>query len=236
MTPSRIRLLIVTRDERWLDVAREFVVAQLPAPPGRVVEIGCGRLGGLVPALRSVGYDATGVDPDAPEGPWYVQAEFEHYDITDPVDAIVACTSLHHVADLGEVLDRIEAGLVSGGMLAVVEWARERFDEATAQWCFSRLPPDDDEDHPGWLSKRQADWHASSQPWDVYLQAWADAERLHPGCDILAELEARFDGEPTGRGPYFFADLADTSEADEQQAIDSGQIQATRIQYAGRRR
>jgi len=30
---------------------------RLPAPPARVVEIGCGSLGGFVPALRSSGYE-----------------------------------------------------------------------------------------------------------------------------------------------------------------------------------
>ena len=38
---------------------------------------------------------------------------------------------------------------------------------------------------------------------------------------------------PVTYGPYFFTDLAGTSEADEQAAIDTGLIQANRIQYAG---
>jgi len=37
-------------------------------------------------------------------------------------------------------------------------------------------------------------------------------------------------------GPYFFADLASITEADERAAIDVGQIQATGIQYVGRLR
>lgn len=37
-------------------------------------------------------------------------------------------------------------------------------------------------------------------------------------------------------GPYFFADLADTAESQEQAAIDAGQIQATGIRYVGRLR
>jgi hypothetical protein len=61
-------------------------------------------------------------------------------------------------------------------------------------------------------------------------------EGLHSGQDILRELRARFDTIELGYGPYFFPDLAGTSEADEQAAIDAGQIQANRIQYRGRRR
>src|SRR5262249_57835179 len=60
----------VTPDELWLATMWPFVCGWLPAPPAAVLEIGCGPLGGFVPALRSAGDDATGGDPEAPEGPW----------------------------------------------------------------------------------------------------------------------------------------------------------------------
>ena len=160
------------------------------------------------------------------------------------MDAIVASTSLHHVADLAVVLDQVKALLVPDGRVVIVEWAHERFDEATARWCFARLPepgehqarlPEPGEDH-AWLQHRRAEWRESGQPWDDYLRSWAQAEGLHSGQDILAALGERFDSETVTYGPYFFADLADTSEADEQAAIDGGLIQANRIQYAGRPR
>jgi hypothetical protein len=124
--------------------------------------------------------------------------------------------------------------LVAGGRLAVVEWARERFDEATARWCFDRLPqPPAD---PGWLQQRQDQWRASGLPWDDYCQAWAQEEDLHAGQDILRALDARFDRQLLTYGPYFFSDLAGISEDDEQAAIDAGDIQANRIAFVGRRR
>jgi hypothetical protein len=133
--------------------------------------------------LRSAGYDATGVDPQAPEGPWYQRAGFEQCEMPGPAHAVVACTSLHHVADLGEVLNLAGASLVASGTLVVVEWARERFDEATARWCFDRLPqPLGD---PGWLQRRQDQWRASGLPWDDYCRAWAQEEGLHAGQDII---------------------------------------------------
>ena len=76
----------------------------------------------------------------------------------------------------------------------------------------------------------------SGQPWDAFLRSWAQAEGMHAGQDILRELDARFDAQAVARGPYFFADLAGSSEADEQAAIDSALIQPNRIQYVGRRR
>ena len=198
-----------------------------------VVEIGCGPRGGFIPELRSAGYEAVGIDPEAPEGDWYRQVEFERYE-TEPVAVMVACTSLHHVADLADVLDRVEAALAPGGVLAVVEWARERFDEATARWCQDRLPaPGPD---AGWLSQRCAEWRESQLGWEQYLRGWAEAEGLHEGQQILRELDARFDSSSVAYRPYYFPDLSGVSEADEQAAIDNGLIQPGRIQYTGRRR
>jgi hypothetical protein len=88
----------VTPDERWLAAVWPFVRASLPAAPASVVEIGCGPLGGFVPMLGQAGYQATGVDPEAPPGPSYRQVEYERYDLPGRVDAVVACTSLHHMA------------------------------------------------------------------------------------------------------------------------------------------
>jgi hypothetical protein len=144
----------------------------------------------------------------------------------------VASTSLHHVADLDEVLDRVKTTLVADGVL-VVEWAWERFDEATARWCFARLAPPASAAEPGWLHGHQQRWVASGQPWDAHCRAWATAEGLHTGREILRGLDARFERRLCTFGPYF-PDLADTTEADEQAAIDAGQIQATGIRYAGR--
>jgi SAM-dependent methyltransferase len=224
----------MTPDERWLGATWPLVQAWLPAPPAVVVEIGCGPLGGFVPMMRSAGYDAAGVDPDAPAGPLYHRVEFELYEMPKPAQAVVACTSLHHVGDVGAVLDLARAALAADGRLVVVEWARERFDEDTARWCFGRLPPPAAE--PGWLQHLHDQWPASGLPWEAYFRGWAQEEGLHAGGDIVRELDARFDRELLAYGPYFFPELAGTSENDEQAAIDGGLIRANRIAYTGRRR
>ena len=149
----------MTSAERWLAANWPFVYASLPIAPARVLEIGCGQRGGFVPMMQAAGYQATGVDPEAPPGPSYRQVEFERYAAPGQLDAIVACTSLHHVADLAAVLDLAAQALAPGGRAVIVEWARERFDEATARWCFARLPGSDDD--PGWLHQRQAEWRES---------------------------------------------------------------------------
>lgn len=226
----------MARDERWLSYEWSFVRAALPAAPAEVLEIGCGTAGGFVPALLRDGYAVTGVDPTAPAGPAYRQAEFESYDPPRPADAVVASASLHHVADLDVVLDRIAAALKPGGTAIVIEWASESFDGATARWCFARLPEPGPGDEPGWLTKRRDTWLASGEPWQAFFAGWRAEEGLHAGREVLRGLDVRFSLRSCSYGPYFFPDLAGITEADEQAAIDAGQIRATGIRYAGTRR
>lgn len=218
-------------DERWLAETWPFVREHLPSASARVLELGCGPLGGFVPRMRALRHAAIGVDPEAPEGPEYERTEFEHYEPTDPVDVVVACTSLHHVANIGPVLDRIKSLLEPGGTVVVIEWAHERFDQATAGWCFDRLGTDE-----GWLHHHRDQWRESGQAWDQYFQAWVRDEQMHSGTDIVRELRTRFDTGTSGDGPLFFADLDGTTRADEQAAIDAGLIQPNALYYVGRRR
>jgi SAM-dependent methyltransferase len=215
----------------WLEELWPLVRPHLPAPPAEVVEIGCGGLGGFVPMLRAGGYEAVGVDPEAPEGAEYRRAEFERVEPFCDLDAVVASTSLHHVDDPAEVLDRVASFLTPGGTVVVVEWASEEFDEPTAEWCFRRLGPDEE---PGWLHRRRDEWKASAKPWNEYLREWAQREGVHSSATLLRLLDERFDRQELARGPYFFADLAATTPEDEQAAIDTGQIRATRVDYVGR--
>ena len=50
----------MTPDDRWLAAVWPFVQEQLPPPPAAVLEIGCGALGGFVPALRDAGHRVVG--------------------------------------------------------------------------------------------------------------------------------------------------------------------------------
>jgi SAM-dependent methyltransferase len=252
----------MTPKERWLAAVWPFVEANLPPPPADVLEIGCGPLGGFVPALLDGGYDAVGVDPEAPEGAAYHRTGVERYAPPRPLDAVVACASLHHVDDLDDVLRGVAEAMAPAGRVVIVEWAWERFDEDTAEWCFARLPaldhaavPHDHDvrehhgsgehhgagghDHDaegGWLHRRRDEWLASGLSWRDAADAWAQQEAMHTGEEILTGLDAFFERESLVRGAHFFAELADVTEADEQAAIDAGRIQATGIRYVGRPR
>jgi SAM-dependent methyltransferase len=224
----------VTNKERWLAAEWPFVAGCLPPSPASVLEVGCGTLGGFVPAMRTAGYDALGIDPHAPEGPAYRRSTFEEHIVDRPVDAIVACTSLHHVHDLGIFVDRAVAALVPGGTLAVVEWAWERCDEPTARWAFARLAPPGPTDEPSWLHKHRDAWTSSGRSWATYVAAWAGDEGLHRGREILSTLRQRFDTRACVDVPYLYSDLPGEARSAEQAAIDAGEIRATGVHYVGR--
>ena len=222
----------MSSDERWLGAVWPFVRGQLPSSSAKVMEIGCGELGGFIPMMRREGHDAVGVDPQAPEGPDYRQVAFEDYELPGSLDAVVACTSLHHVSDLDGALRRVAAALEPAGAVVVVEWAWDRFDEATALWCFDRLVPDAEHN---WLSHHQDRWRASGLSWAAYVEAWANVEGMHSGKEIRRQLDQHFVCEWDTTGPYFVPDLDDVLERDEQAAIDAGIIRATGTRYVGRR-
>src|SRR5919201_5461220 len=203
----------MTPRERWIAGTWPFVRSWLPAAPARVVDLGCGSAGGFVPILRANGYDAIGIAPQAPAAEHYQRTEFERAELPEPLEAIVASTSLHHVSDPAGVIDRIAGALTSGGVLVVVEWASEKFDEQTAQWCFSRLRPDDE---GGWLRRLRDEWSASGLEWPKYLRDWAEREGLHRGDELVRLLDERLERKHLEDGPYFFPDLAGTTGADEQ--------------------
>lgn len=218
----------MSSDERWLSALWPMIERHLPPPPATIVELGCGRFGGFVPRLRQHGYEPLGIDPSAPDGEEYRRLQFEQSDLPPHLDGLIACTSLHHVADPTEVVVKMAGSMGPAGVAIIVEWDWESMDDATARWCFERAPND------GWIQRRHEGWNASAQPWDSYLRTWASEHGIHSVHRLLGELDERFERVSCDRGPFFFADLDGTTEAEELEAIDSGAIQPGRIDYVGR--
>jgi hypothetical protein len=161
--------------------------------------------------LLADGYDATGVDPNAPDGAPYRQAEFEHAELPGTVDALVASTSLHHVADPAEVLDRITQVVRRRprGRAGMGLGARRR---ETARWCFSASVGRD------WLQRMRDEWRESASPGGTTSRA---GSRRAPALreTLIRHLDKRLEPTAARDGPYFFAGLAAATE---------GQIEADR--------
>jgi hypothetical protein len=193
-----------------------FVLHQLPPPPGRVLEIGCGKDGGLVELLAAPGYDVLGVDPDAPEGPNYRRTRFE--DVNGQYDAVVAGRVLHHVNPLDEGIAKL-ASLAP--LLLVDEFAPERIDPDARDWYEAQ--------------RRMLVAAGASPPGPPDLGAWAARHPdLHQPDTLLGALRAQYDERVLEWIPYLHRWLAGpSSEALETTLVGAGAIPAVGYRWVG---
>ena len=169
-----------------------FVLHHLPQAPARVLEVGCGDRGGVVPALVDAGYDAIGVDPRAPEGPRYRQLDFREVD--GSFDAVVAGRVIHHLVPLGDAVDHLAA---LAPVLVVHEFAWDTIGTELQAWYEAERAVRPDAVGPESLD----DWR------------WRHAG-LHPHDAVLDALRARYDERVLEWVPYFHHWLGDVDSPD----------------------
>jgi 2-polyprenyl-3-methyl-5-hydroxy-6-metoxy-1,4-benzoquinol methylase len=182
----------------------DFVLAALPAPPARVLEIGCGD-GELARELVEGGYDVLAIDPGAPDGSPFRRTTIEELDEPGPFAAVVASRSLHHVHDLQAALDKVVSLLAPGGRIVIDDFAWERLDEASAAAVGI--------DHTAWH-----DEHAG----------------LHTSVAMLEELTGRFPGGAVSWEPYMYRESQGAvDERTERELIAAGDLTAIGFRYVG---
>jgi hypothetical protein len=198
-----------------------FTLLQLPPPPQRVLEVGCGREGGVAPALAEAGYDVLAIDPQAPAGPLYRSVSLEELADPGPFDAVVAGRVLHHVDPLGPALDKLAA---FAPLLILDEFAWNHMDAPTVDWYESQH------------RLLVAAGRAPKGPPD--LGEWrARHASLHPYETLRAELDARYETKLFEWRPYLYRWLeGPASEALESALIDAGAIRPIGLRYVGRTR
>jgi SAM-dependent methyltransferase len=198
----------------------EFVTAQLPPAPARVLEVGCGD-GRLARALDDLAYRVVAIDPTAPEGAIFQAVSLEEFADPGRFDDVVASRSLHHIADLAGALSKLRRLLVPEGRLIVVEHAFDRLDEPTARW---------------YLEKRRAkDPHAPSSIQACLAEWETDHAGLHGYTAMRRELDQRFTECWFAWTPSLYLELGQALEEEERRLIEAGSIQATGFQYVGDR-
>jgi hypothetical protein len=186
-----------------------------------VLEIGCGREGGVTPTLAAAGYDVLAIDPHAPAGPLYRQTTLEELDDSGPFDAVVAGRVLHHVHPLGPALDKLAT---LAPLLLLDEFAWNHMDEPTVDWYESQH-----------RVLRAAGREPKGPP---NLTEWrARHSDLHPYETLRAELDTRFEERHFEWRPYFYRWLeGPATESLEAGLIEAGAIRPIGLRYAGVRR
>jgi hypothetical protein len=181
-----------------------------------VLEVGCGREGGLGEALTAAGYDVLGIDPEAPEGPGFQRARFQ--DVDGAYDAVVAGRVLHHVNPLDEGIAKL-ASLAP--LLVVDEFAPDRIDPGARDWYEGQ--------------RRMLAAAGASPPGPPDLGAWAARHPdLHSPETLLVALRAHYDERALEWIPYLHRWLGGpSSEALESTLVGVGAIPAIGYRWAG---
>jgi SAM-dependent methyltransferase len=186
-----------------------FLVDVLP-PRARVLDVGCGD-GALVERLAASGFDAIGVDPNAPASPRLVRERVEDATGIGRFDAACAVTSLHH-AELERVLPAIAELLRPGGLVVVSEFSWEAYDERAAAWVA---------EHDAARDRSMAAWRA-------------EHGELHRGEHVRAALDDAFERRSLTDRPYLASMLKRPElEREEVAEIERGRLPAIGWWYVG---
>jgi len=186
-----------------------FLLEVLP-PRARVLDVGCGD-GALVERLAEAGFDAVGVDPNAPAAPRLVRERVEDATGIGRFDAACSVMALHH-ADLEPVLESIAGLLRAGGLVLVSEFSWDAYDERAAAWVAEHDPARDGS-----------------------VAAWHDEhEGLHSGERVRSALDEAFERRSLTNRPYLAPMVSRPDlERGELAAIERGELPAIGWWYAG---
>jgi SAM-dependent methyltransferase len=199
----------------------EFVLAHLPLPPARVLEVGCGE-GALALALDAAGYEVTAIDPAAPEGPIFRRIKLEDVEEDARFDAVVASSVFHHMGENLELNLEHVARLLEGGPFVLDEFGWERLDAATADW---------------YEGQRRALEAAGREPRGPSAAEWRHHYESHqalPSDSFLPQVRTWFEERHYEEVPFLHRYLDGVASAVLEEAlIEGGAIRALGLRFVG---
>jgi SAM-dependent methyltransferase len=190
---------------------KEFVLANLPPPPARVLEVGCGH-GRLARELDGAGYAVTAIDPVAPEGPIFRRIKLEELEEDASFDAVVARGTFHHMGgSLEQNLERVARVLGGGGPFLLDEFGPDRLDPPTADW----------------YERSRRSERPSTAEWKAHH------EHVTPSWLLLKAVRARFAERLYQDVPYLWRYLDGVTPEHEASLIQAGVIQPLGFRFVG---
>jgi uncharacterized UPF0146 family protein len=197
----------------------DWVRANLPPPPARIVEVGAGE-GELARSLRASGYDVTAIDPKSETSDVLPVALIDLPPPAYVYDAAVAVVSLHHVEPLEASIAKLAEVLADGAPLLVDEFDAAALDERAAAWWLAqrRARGGDDLETPAELGPKMR-------------------TRVHSIELLVSVLSRWFDVGPLERGTYLYRwHLDESLRAEEEDLVARGELPRTGVRFIARRR
>jgi SAM-dependent methyltransferase len=156
------------------------------------------------------------------------RCKIEDLEVPGRFDAAVASLALHHVDELGRVLEKIHSLLKARGRFIVKEFAWDHMDRRTAAWIVLRR---------GALPRRIRRHYRTSSD-RAFLTSWKrNLGDLHQYRTLRRALERRFQPVLFAWTPYLYEWPGGfTTKREERRLIEAGLINATGFRFVGRRR
>ena len=196
----------------------DWVRANLPPRPARVLEVGAGE-GELARSLRVSGYDVTAIDPKSDTHEVMPVALIDLPPRAFVYDAAVAVVSLHHVEPLEGSIRELAGVMSDGAPLLLDEFDAAALDERAAAW---------------WLAQRHARGGDDSEtPAELGPKMRA---KVHSIELLVSVLSRWFDVGPLERGTYLYRwHLDESVRAEEEELVARGELPRTGVRFIARR-
>jgi 2-polyprenyl-3-methyl-5-hydroxy-6-metoxy-1,4-benzoquinol methylase len=216
----------------------ELITPYLPAPPARILEVGCGA-GELAGALQQRGYDVLALDSSVENVDHArargVNATVAHWpDFVDlPFEVILFTRSLHHIQPVTGALRRAHELLHVGGVLLIEDFAFHHADARTISWFKNVV---DVLDAAGVLNHEDGRFASRIAQADNALEAWHldDVVDVAQAVELHAAIQGLFSIRTIRQLPHLYRYIAQVATEPARDATVSAVLKSERLAHTVR--